>query len=193
MISRKILVCGVGINDLDKLTYFFENGKQKTEPLYETWRGMLRRCYKADNRTRNKSYQKCTVCAEWLSFSNFYAWAIKQEHKGKDLDKDLLNPGNTVYCPEFCCFIDGKLNRFLTRSHETKKELPLGVSYHKATGKYHSSCNNPLLNRCDYLGVYDCPQEAHLKWKSRKHSIACSYADMQKDQRIAEALRKVFL
>lgn len=193
MRKRNKLVHGVGVNDSSGLTGWSENGKAKRCLIYEAWAGMLRRCYSKFLKKRNESYIDCFVCDDWLIFSNFESWALKQDYHGKDLDKDIIKPGNRIYCPEFCCFVDGIVNRFLARSYKSGKTLPIGVSFHKVTGKYQSSCNNPITNKLDYLGLYDTPGEAHEKWKIHKRKMAYLLAEGQKDQRIASALRSRFL
>ena len=74
LIRRLKLVCGKGINDA---TYEVTknkraNGKTKTYwrcKFYDTWRSMITRCYHPKAITT--AYNDCSVCEEWLTFSNF--------------------------------------------------------------------------------------------------------------------------
>jgi len=82
-------------------------------PLYSTWEGMINRC---SNSTHNKYHRYggigVTVCNEWRSdFKKFHDWAISNGwQKGLELDKDIINPGSKMYCPENCCFVTHKKN-----------------------------------------------------------------------------------
>lgn len=58
-------VYGYGICDITGI----ENGKQMK--YYETWKGMLRRCYSELYHKKEPTYKECSVCDEWLLFSNF--------------------------------------------------------------------------------------------------------------------------
>lgn len=191
----KRLVCGVGINDADYLIEVKETigGKQKrilTCPFYRAWKDMIKRCYSEYCQARNPTYAGCSVTPEWLNFSAFRSWMIGKDWVGKELDKDILHPGNKVYGPDICVFVTHKLNSFTLSSDAKRGEWPLGVSFNKKQGKFESQCKNPFTGKREYLGSYKCPQEAHEAWRKRKHEHACRYADMQTDQRIAEALRK---
>ena len=54
------------------------NGKKIKE--FETWLGIIRRCYKTcyENKeyNRNKTYYDCSVSEEWKYYPNFYNWII---------------------------------------------------------------------------------------------------------------------
>lgn len=94
------LVYGVGVDDLDyPKKKLLPNGKYSFCPYYQRWRGMIRRCYSKAQLGKNPNYEGCTVCDEWLTFSNFKSWMEKQDWEGKELDKDLLVRGNKVYSP----------------------------------------------------------------------------------------------
>lgn len=90
------LVYGVGINDCPK-------GETKGNKIYKTWAGMLKRCYSDAYHIERPTYKDCKVCGEWLTYSNFAEWAKTQDYEGKQLDKDIITPGNKIYCPENVC------------------------------------------------------------------------------------------
>lgn len=113
-----------------------------------------------------------------------------QDWKGKQLDKDILVPGNKVYSPETCAFVASNLNAFLTDCGRARSDLPTGVSRSKR--RFRARCNNPFTQRREVVGYYATAEEAHEAWRQRKHELACQYADMQTDPRIAEALRTRF-
>jgi hypothetical protein len=104
-LSGRRPVYGVGINDADYITIYKSNGSTLTCPFYRRWKNMLSRCYDKKYLERNKTYKDCSVCKEWLTFSNFKAWMIKQDWRGNHLDKDITSQGNKVYSPNLCLFV----------------------------------------------------------------------------------------
>ena len=191
--NRKVQ--GVGINDADYGVTKHEkiNGKCVQVwvcPFYETWKSMIERCYSEKFKSKLPSYVGCSACDEWLTFSNFKAWMETQDWEGKHLDKDLLKEGNKVYCPEYCIFVDGKINTFVTDSGNTRGEYMIGVYWNKPRGKFMAQCNNPFTGKREYLGLFTDELEAHLVWKARKHQHACALADSEycTDSRLAESL-----
>ncbi len=196
--TKKKLVYGVGINDADYETQSAGvSGKTAWKcPFYRKWSAMLERCYSKKSLVKNKSYAECSVCPEWLVFSNFKSWMESQDWIGKCLDKDLLVAGNKVYRPHACCFVDQKLNSFLTDRKRGRGSLMLGVSLDKETGKFKAECSNYIFGdslKGKNLGRFSSEMEAHSAWKRRKHEISCQLADIQTDDRVANALRTRYL
>lgn len=111
-----------------------------------------------------------------------------QDWVDKELDKDLIIPGNKIYSPETCAFVTPELNKFLTERSSARGDWPLGVQWSKSSRKFITHCNNPFSSKEEYLGLFDCPEEAHVAWRKRKHELALIYASQQADPRIAEAL-----
>ena len=183
------LVCGVGINDADYEVQPVVNGKRVQCPFYRTWISMLRRCYSAVEQARYPTYIGCSVCDEWLTFTNFKRWMENQDWEGKQLDKDLLVEGNKVHSPENCVFVDNVTNSFMLANDASRGEWPIGVHFDKGKGKFRVQCRNPFSKKQERLGRFTCPQEAHKAWLERKHELACQLADLQSDVRVAQALR----
>lgn len=183
------LVLGVGINDANYATQRSSPDRWCC-PYYSRWKGMLQRCYDLKRSHRNSKYSDCSVCEEWLTFSKFKSWMEKQDWEGKHLDKDILNKGNKVYCPEYCVFINPDLNMFTTERDALRGKYPIGCSWHKSSGKYSSYINNPFTGKIEHLGLFNDPLEAHRMWISRKAEFAEEYARNQQDLRISEALRQ---
>lgn len=120
--GRKIgIVFGVGINDVGRVSNN-KNGANYRCPFYARWHSMITRCYSEKFQYKNPSYIGCSVCDEWLTFSNFKRWMEQQDWHGKDLDKDILVKGNRVYSPETCMFVDRKTN-ISVRCRPMKKEF----------------------------------------------------------------------
>lgn len=153
---------------------------------------MLERCYSSSVHDNFPSYVGCSVTSEWLTFSSFREWMITQPWQGNQLDKDILVAGNTIYMPDRCVFVSQSLNKFIHDSGPQKGDLPLGVSWFKQFRRFRADCHNPFRKKLEYLGMFDCPDAAHAAWRSRKHELACQYAEIQSDERISAALRSRF-
>ena len=194
----KKLICGVGINDAQYSVTKESNlnGKRSTEwmcPFYSKWKHMIERCYSASRLKTTPPYKDCTVCNEWLTFSNFKYWMENQDWGGKQLDKDILFKDNKIYSPNTCVFISNSLNSFIIDNGASRGEYPIGVDWEKTAIKFRSKCRNPFTKKRDFLGYFDCQHKAHKAWLKRKHELACQYANMQTDQRISRALMARFL
>ena len=192
------LVSGVGINDADYEVqkYAVVSGKRKRTwvcPYYNVWKSMITRCYSRVYQSRQPTYKNCTVCNEWLTFSNFKKWMEQQDHKGKYLDKDVLSAGNRVYSSEHCVFVTRNVNNFVTEGNHGKRPYLIGVCFlvNKKSNSYQSQCKNPFNQRTrGHLGYYSSEIQAHLAWKYRKRELAIQLANSVyvTDERVAQAL-----
>jgi hypothetical protein len=198
--TKRSLVYGVGINDATyptKPVLNLGSKKRLTCPFYQKWKSMLERCYSEKYQKKQPTYIGCLACSEWLTFSKFSEWLKLEGYNGDDgfeLDKDILKPGNKIYSPEFCVIVPALVNRFLTNSAYKKKSGAMaGSSFVRACGKFKADCHNPFTNKGEHLGFFQTDNEAHLAWKKRKHELACQLADMQTDERVANALRTRYL
>lgn len=180
---------GVGINDSDYAIESVANGKRHVCPFFRKWHRMLERAYCHKYHYRKPSYTGVSVCNEWHSFMAFRYWMLTQNWEGKHLDKDLIFPGNKVYSPETCAFVDGITNNFTTDYASGRGEWPIGVNFDKANNKFKARICNPFTKKSESLGYFSCPDKAHFAWKRRKHELALQLADIQSDPRVAEALR----
>lgn len=195
-------VYGVGTNDAGYAIQVMEsvrgaNGKPKQRiiwfcPFYRRWVHMLERCYSERYQEKKPTYIGCTVCEEWLRFSNFKSWMETQDWEGKHLDKDLLVEGNKIYSPDTCIFVTNVVNTFLTDSKAIRGDWPIGVQWHKKNRKFMARCSNPFTSRQEYLGYFSCPIEAHIAWLTRKTELVRLLASEQSDPRITKALLNKF-
>lgn len=159
------LVHGVGTNDADYFVQPIINGKRVMCPYYRSWKGMLERCYSERELKRYPTYWGCSVCKEWLTFSNFKSWMGRQDWEGKELDKDLISD-EKIYSPETCCFVEPWLNKlFLDRGRDRGK-WPLGVCYHKQHQKFIA--NLRINGKTKHLGYFETPKAAHAVYLKAK-------------------------
>lgn len=191
--SKKSLVCGVGVNDANYKVKKIIDGVKTECPFYTRWKSMISRCYSENRMEKYPTYADCQVSREWLIFSEFKQWMSRQDWQGNHLDKDLLFIGNKIYSPKTCVFINPSINMLTTEHTAARGDWPLGVYLHKATGKFASKCNNPFTAKQEWLGLFNCPEMAHQAWKSKKHEHALKLADLQTDPRVAQALRTRYL
>lgn len=186
---KKRIVKKVGVLDADyPLTkYQYTNGTKKRVwicPYYSRWCNMLDRCYTATNKP---TYTNCTVCEEWLTFSNFKAWMMTQQWKGLHLDKDFLIENNQVYGPNTCLFIEAKINTFITDNAINRNGL-IGAWYDVKRESYLAQCRDPFTGKKKFLGRYPSDLEAHKAWKEQKHIFACALASSQSNKQVARLL-----
>jgi len=179
-------IYGIGINDAWFKVYPKINGKQVVYTPYQTWMGMLKRCYSSIYQNKCPTYRGCIVCDEWLTFSVFEAWMVKQDWKGNQLDKDIIKQGNKLYAPEYCRFISQSLNKLLTASDAIRGAYPMGVSLGKQSGKYKAfiSINGKGKN----LGRFNTPEEAKSAYDKAKYAEIRRHALMQTDPEIKAGL-----
>ena len=194
----KKLVYGIGLNDAGYVVKKWEeagyvDGKRRRKlvwvcPYYNTWKSMIERCYSAKEQERSPTYKSCTVSGDWLTLSNFKSWMQKQDFEGKQLDKDILFQGNKIYSSETCVFVTPLVNSFIVDRGAARGEWLIGAHWDKGTNKFKSQCNNPFTNKREYLGYFDCEQQAHNAWRKRKLELAHELAAIQTDPRVAKAL-----
>lgn len=175
------LVYGVGINDANYVV--------RHCPFYKRWKMLLMRCYSEREQEKKPYYKGCKVCEEWLTFTNFRAWMLSQDWEGKELDKDIITPGNKLYSPENCIFVTQAINSLLTVAKSNKGDLPVGVSFLN-----HKILPNPFQatirynNVVERLGYYATPKEAHRAWVKRKREIIAEVITKQDNQRLINGL-----
>lgn len=159
-------VCGVGHCDVADVRH------EGNADAYSAWVGMLTRCYNEKALQRAPTYRGCSVCDEWLTFSNFRKWFYAPENgykQGLHLDKDLIQIGNKVYSPDTCCFVHPRINKLLIKQgRRTYKgmDLPLGVTFSK--GRYIAYCS--YGDKIKHLGSFSNPDDAYVAYKIAKEA-----------------------
>jgi len=176
--KKKGIVYGVGINDAD---YVVMNCL-----YYRKWKQMLRRCYSSNFHVKNQSYIGCSVCEEWRLFSNFKMWMMSQDWEGKELDKDMLFPGNKVYSPDKCVFVDKEVNELFSKKNMHGVR---GVHYNQRLKKY--VLRSSTINRdkkAKYVDCYVTLEEAKKASDEMRRNRIVNVANKQKDARVKEAI-----
>ena len=202
-------VCGIGfvgegkyLPSSYKLTGSFSNKEHAPARIYAYWQRMLSRCYneKEQQKASGRAYIGCTVQDEWHNFQNFAEWALSKEQSlfteaGEiwEIDKDLLVSGNRTYGPELCTFLPPEINIFLS-DKSWSQNCPRGVNYVKPAT---SGSKEGWIARCHvngerkYLGYYENPMTAFLKYKDVKEGYAKELAEKYKSRLEPEAYSRL--
>ena len=167
------LVYGFGFNDKSRPANV--DGKPVKE--YSLWQSMIKRCFSEKLQTRFPTYKGCNVSDNFLNYTFFYDWCQKQIGFGKvddkgcswHLDKDLLFVGNKTYSETTCVFVPHEVNTFFIDSGATRGECPVGVYFHKASGKFKAQCWEN--GKQQYLGLFNTPNEAFTVYKTFKEKL----------------------
>ena len=167
------------------------NGVQTKE--YKLWGAMLQRCYSVVEIEKHNTYIGCEVSENFKNFQYFAEWCQHQvgfNVEGYQLDKDILIKLNKLYSEDNCVFVPKELNKFLTKRNACRGDYPIGVSFHKHSGKFMSGLNKNT-KRVVNLGYFNTVEEAFQSYKSAKESYAKELAaqyDGKVDARVIEAL-----
>ena len=138
---------------------------------------MLNRCFSEKLQTRQPTYKGCNVSDNFLHYSFFYDWCQEQTGFGKvdekgrywELEKDLLFTGNKTYSETNCVFVPHEINLFFVDRGNARGDYPVGVSFHKASGKFKARCN--VNGKRQYLGLFNTPEEAFAVYKPFKEAL----------------------
>ena len=150
--------------------------------LYNTWNGMLERCYNPYTINKYPTYIDCTVDERFLCLQDFGKWYEENYYEIQGdrmcLDKDILIKNNKIYSPDTCIFVPHRINVLFTKNNINRGNLPIGVT---RTGHNHfvASCytidhNAPKNN---YLGTYDNALDAFIAYKNFKEDYIKKVAD----------------
>lgn len=180
LMRTKRLICGVGVNDLSRIS---KNGVKIWE--YVLWKNMLNRAYCEKFKEKNKGYSESTCCDDWLILSKFIhdinliQASDRYEKDGWNMDKDIMLKGNKVYSPALVCFVPKELNSLILNSRKTRGDLPLGVHMDNF-GRFVSSIR--IHNRKINLGIFNDIESAFMKYKSVKEFEIKSKAEKWKSE-----------
>lgn len=154
----------------------------KNTPCYDTWRGMLRRCYSEESRFK-KNYSGCSVDKEWFNYQNFAEWYYSNvKYDGRvELDKDLLIKGNKVYSSKTCSLVPTQINALFTGAGKIHRGIyPLGVYFNKEHKKFRAQLHRGGDSQ-ECLGWFDTPEDAFESYKYHKELYVKEVANKYKD------------
>lgn len=163
---------------------------ERDKRLYVIWYNMLYRC-KNKNPNKFKTYLDCKVHEYFLKEKNFYEWWRKQigsDKIGWELDKDILQKGNTIYGPDTCVIVPMEIN-MLVNVTKKKRSLPLGVHYSTRDEVFRAQIADGTSSK--YLGSFHTVEEAFECFKKAKELRIKEVAEKWKeeiDPRVYEVL-----
>lgn len=171
--KKQKTIHGVGVNDSTTTVYSTVDGVTSKCEHYVVWQDMLRRCYSASSHDKFPTYHGCTVSDEWLYFSKFREWSVKNKVSSDlFLDKDMIVLGNKVYSESTCAYVPRYVNNCLLGSSFKRGNLPLGVTKvmtkRQKTPTYMAKIGGGERGSRVYLGTYSTPMAAHAVWQVSK-------------------------
>jgi len=170
--GKRSLVFGVGVNDwVGKINV---DGKSIRE--YDLWKNMLKRCFDEKYKQKKPTYQGVTCSKEWLSMTKFIEDVSQMRGYGLSgwgLDKDILVKGNKLYSKDTCCFVPKEVNSLLIKCDNSRGEYPVGVYFHKASGKFMAQLS--INGKTKFLGFHH-PRGSLPSVQNRQRSLhqSCS-------------------
>ena len=178
-------VCDVGYIGMGRSKD--DNGRNLK--VYDIWRGMLMRCYDEKVHNREPLYKGCSVCDEWLNYSNFKKWYEDNyyivNNEKMHLDKDILHKGNKVYSSENCIIVPERINELFVKNNKRRGEFPLGVYFNKPENKFISTCRIIDINgvsKKKHIGYHNTPEDAfYLGYKPFKENYIKQVAEKYKE------------
>jgi len=188
MSFKRSLVYGAGINDWVGAIHL--GGKVIRE--YKLWQGMLERCFSEKCKQKCPTYEGVTCSKEWLSMTKFIEDVSQMKGFGLigwALDKDILQKGNKLYSKDTCCFVPQEVNNLLIKRDNYRGEYPVGVDFHKVSGKFRASL--AINGKQKNLGYFTIPEEAFQVYKLAKEAQIKVVAHKWKhllDERVFQAL-----
>lgn len=122
-----------GVGYIGAGNYMAKENNRMVE-AYRTWHDIMRRCYSENSKEKFQAYYHiCSVSKEWHNYQNFAEWFDnnKYEVEGRlHIDKDILYPGNKIYCSDTCLLVPQRIN-MLFMNKPNKRGLPNGIVKYK--------------------------------------------------------------
>ncbi|OXR27852.1 hypothetical protein F6476_08905 [Pseudomonas umsongensis] len=183
------LLCGVGYDSSERRKALGMPHHEKTCRSYRKWLDMINRCYNS----KATAYANCTVCPMWQDFQEFADWFVSQPYKSEadmELDKDILDPLNTMYSPEFCSLVPRVINQMFRDTRSQRGGLPIGVTIGPRGKDFVSRISKHgkqfyLGKFRDIIAAFDAYKTAHRDYC---YELAEKYEDLI-DARVIERLR----
>lgn len=141
-----------------------KNNHQIRHPIFNIWDGMRKRTTSKIHQSRMPNYKETYVCKEWRLYSTFAQWVMEQQiWLGRQLDKDLLRPGNKEYGPKYCRFVPSQINNLFVDSGTIRGNFPMGVYKHENS----------------YIGVCKLNHNKEVLRKTFSHNLINNMSDKE--------------
>lgn len=110
----------------------------------------------------------------------FGDWCVRQIGwgLGYDLDKDLLAPGNRVYCPKLCVFVPHRINLGIATTGRKGSRLR-GAYYNKKRDKWFAQVI--VDKQVRLISIEDTEQQAHEAYCDYKEAWVKELATQYRD------------
>lgn len=185
-IARPRLIYGVGVNDV-----YLPNFHGTI--CYKKWQDVVRRCIDQKYIEKYPRYAGCVLDDRWIYLSAFKEWYETWENPdSKQIDKDILYPGNKIYGPDTCLMVNSTTNAWFKPTDIIKskgdKSLPRGVSMLK--GKFRAQINEIDGVYRKHLGCYNTAEEAGEAFDVARKKQIQILLERESDSRIKNALRQ---
>ena len=139
-----------------------------------------------------ESYADCTLDPRWYKLSAFKEWIEKWDDYGnKEVDKDILIPGNKHYGPDTCLMVRPSVNAWFKPT--VVGDLPRGVCWNsgwkggKSPNPYRAQIT-PIGGKRTSLGFYATIEEASAVFaKARKEQIKV-LIETETDRKVKNAI-----
>ncbi|WP_457265809.1 hypothetical protein [Pseudomonas sp. P5_C3] len=183
------LLCGVGYDSAERRKALGMPYHETTCRSFQRWKDMLNRCY----RSGATAYTGCTVCPKWHDFQEFADWFVGQPYASEadmELDKDILDPLNTVYSPEFCSLVPRVINQMFRDTRSQRGMLPIGVTVAARGEGFVSRLS--MYGKSVYLGKCHNIIEAFEAYNAARRNYCNELVEKyegQIDTRVIERLR----
>ena len=102
----------------------------------------------------------------------------------------MLFTGNKTYSETNCVFVPHEINLFFNNHGNARGEYPVGVYFHKASGKFKAQCK--VNGKRQHLGLFNTPQEAFAVYKHFKEDL-CKQLALKWQSEIDERLFNVMM
>lgn len=141
------------------------SSKGISNQIYNSWYGMLTRCYSKKYLIKKPTYIGCSVCGEWHNFQVFANWFNENYPKdgGRyELDKDIKVDGNKIYSPLTCMFVTQQENTEKARAKNYIFTSPLGddvIIYN-----LRKFCKENDLSDSKMCSVHNGKRPSHKGW-----------------------------
>lgn len=138
--------------------------------LYRSWCDMHRR---SENKIKTKpTYSDVTVCERWLSYDNFFEDMHETWFKGATLDKDIIKPGNHIYCKEYCKWVTKSENSKERNTRLGPSMLNIEIAKNHSVKMKGNSCRAKKVQCIETQEIFKSCRDAANKYNLRIDAVS---------------------